>query len=98
MVRRESLRRDGVTSRTLDRLENDSCGTPQPNGSLEAPLMPAWPATSSTNAKRLRVSADVREKFTDTLCWMRLWTMFNETGTARLDPVAVPPRVGNTLV
>ncbi len=49
-VSRVSVRRDGARSRTLDKLENDSCGTPQSNGSVDTPLMPASPATSSVKA------------------------------------------------
>jgi hypothetical protein len=44
------VRLAGVMSRTLDRLENDNCGTPQSNGLVDTPVMPASAATSSTNA------------------------------------------------
>ena len=59
---RSSVRRDGVTSRRLERLENDNCGTPQSNGSVATPVMPAAPATSSTYGvliQRSRVRARV---------------------------------------
>src|SRR3990172_1736165 len=40
---RVSVRRVGVMSRTLVRLENESCGTPQSNGSVDTPPIPAAP-------------------------------------------------------
>jgi hypothetical protein len=45
--RRLSVRRDGVKSRTLEKVENDNWGTPQSNGSVATPVIPALPATSS---------------------------------------------------
>ena len=60
-VRRLSVRRVGVMSRTPERLEKDSCGTPQSNGSVETPVIPASPATSSTNAYWFSDRDTVRE-------------------------------------
>jgi len=49
-VRRESVRREGVTSRRLAIVEKESCGSPQSNGSGDTPVTPALPVTSLTNA------------------------------------------------
>src|SRR5436190_23426384 len=46
--KRLSVRRDGVRSLTPENVENDNCGTPQSNGSVATPVIPALPATSST--------------------------------------------------
>jgi hypothetical protein len=60
---RESSRRDGVTSRSPETLENDSAGTPQASGSVDVPWIPASPATFSIPANRLLVLADDRDSW-----------------------------------
>ena len=48
-------------SRTPEMVENDSAGRPQLTGSVEMPLIPASPETSSTPEKLLIVFAEVDE-------------------------------------
>jgi len=79
-------------------VEKESCGSPQSNGSGDTPVTPAFPVTSLTNAYRLSPVDSVREKFTDTLCMIRLCTTLSVTGTDRLDPVVWPPSAGKMLV
>src|SRR5262245_2058006 len=85
-VTRVSRRSDGVTSRTLEKVEKVSCGTPQSNGLVATPLMPAAPATSVTNAYWLSACDVVRDRLTLTLCIERRCWMFTETGSVKLEP------------
>jgi hypothetical protein len=55
-----SWRRDGVMSRSAVNDPNVSDGTPQSNGSVATPPIPARPATSCVNAKLLSVDEVVR--------------------------------------
>ena len=42
------FRSDGVMSRRPEKVENETDGTPQSNGSVDTPVTPASPATSVT--------------------------------------------------
>ncbi len=50
-VKRWSSRNDGLRSRSPVRVVKDRFGTPQSKGSVDAPRIPACPATSRTLAK-----------------------------------------------
>jgi hypothetical protein len=76
---------------------NVNDGTPQSNGSVATPVMPARPAMSCWNAKSFSVLDVVRPIDPLIACTERPARMLTVTGRLKVAPRVVPLNIGNTL-
>src|SRR6187399_268009 len=90
---------DGAISRMAVSPElKEIAGTPQSNGSVETPWMPARPAMSLRKPYRLIVFEAVRLNVPPIACTERPARIFTVTGRLNVDPELVPERSGKTLL